>query len=73
MVVPKGEELASFKEELLKNLTFSQEYVVEKTIETKTKTYILIANKALFEAVVDACRSAGIDIGAVLPFLFSVI
>ena len=72
VVVPKGEELASFKEELLKNLTFSQEYVVEKTIETKTKTYILIANKALFEAVVDACRSAGIDIGAVLPFsLFS--
>lgn len=72
VVVPKGEELASFKEELLKNLTFSQEYVVEKTIETKTKTYILIANKALFQAVVDACRSVGIEIGAVLPFsLFS--
>lgn len=72
VVVPKGEELASFKEELLSNLTFSKEFVVEKTIETKTKTYILIANKAIFQAVVDACRSVGIEIGAVLPFsLFS--
>ncbi|HVZ58398.1 MAG TPA: LytR C-terminal domain-containing protein, partial [Patescibacteria group bacterium] len=68
VVVPKGGELENVKKELLDKLTFSKESLAEKTIETKTKTYILAANKAIFQTVVDACKANNIDIKAVVPF-----